>query len=340
MTSAAPAEKKPRRDVTAQRSHPVTEKDQALGRTADRPSRIPPRGWWAVLRRVWREASSDNLPMVAASCAFYSLLALFPALSVLISLYGLAFDPSAIEGQLAVVRDVLPATTYELIANRVHDLTSTADTRLGWRLIVSLLFALWTATAGTKAMMTALNMTYEEKEKRNFLRFTATAIAFTLAGLFGISLALSIIVGLPAILSFTWLGPLANIALRMVSWGLLLLFLMFGLAMLYRYGPSRAEARWRWITPGSILVAVLWLTASLLFSFYVANFASYDVTYGSLGAVVVAMMWLYISAFVVLLGAELNAELELQTWRDTTDGPERPMGERGAFVADHVAATR
>lgn len=339
MTSAAPAEARARRrDVAGERPHPVTAQDHALGRTADRPGRIPLAGWWAVLWRVWREASSDHLPMVAASCAFYALLALFPALSVLISLYGLALDPSGVESQLAVVAGVLPATTYQMIAQRVHDLASTGQTRLGWRLAFSLMFALWTATAGTKAMMTALNMTYEEKEKRGFLRFTATAVALTLLGLVGISLALSIIVGLPAVLSFAWLGPLANLALQLVSWALLLGFLMLGLAMLYRFGPSRAEAKWRWITPGSLLVAVLWLAASLLFSFYVANFASYDVTYGSLGAVVVALMWFYISAFVVLLGAELNAELELQTWRDTTDGSPQPMGERGAFVADHVAA--
>jgi len=287
--------------------------------------------------RVWREARSDNLSMAAGSCAFYALLALFPALSVLISLYGLLFDPSTVEGQLAALRDVLPAATYQMIVGRIHDLASAGPTRLGWRLLLSFLFAFWTATAGTKAMMMALNVTYEEREKRGFIRYTLTAMAFTLAGIVAISLALSIIVGLPAVLSFSWLGPLANLAVSLVSWCLLLGFLMLGLALLYRYAPSRREAKWRWITPGSLLVAVLWLAASILFSFYVANFASYDVTYGSLGAVVVALMWLFISAYVVLLGAELNAELELQTAHDTTDGPGRPMGERGAFVADHVA---
>src|SRR5262249_19777916 len=148
-------------------------------------------------------------------------------------------------------------------------------TQLGWGLVISFLFALWTAMAGSKAMMAALNLAYEEVEKRSFVRRNLTALAFTFAGIVGISLALSIIVGMPAVLSFTWLGPLANLAVHLVSWVLLLGFLMLGLAMLYRYGPSRREARWRWISPGSILVAVLWLAASILFSFYVANFAAY-----------------------------------------------------------------
>jgi membrane protein len=290
-----------------------------------------------VLRRVWREAASDNISMSAASCGFFSLLALFPALSVLISLYGLVFDPVSVERQLEVVREFLPPASYDLIAGRVHDLVTTANSRLGWRLGISVAVALWSASAAAKAMMTALNLSYEEEEKRGFLRFNAVAMAFTLGGILAMSLALSIIVGVPAVLQLGWLGPLADIALRLVSWALLVGFLILALAVLYRWGPSREGARWHWITPGSAFVAVVWLAASLLFSFYVANFSSYDVTYGSLGAVVAAMMWLYISAFVVLIGAELNAELELQTMRDTTTGPVRPMGERGAFVADHVA---
>jgi membrane protein len=335
-----PRAERSRSDVADTRRQSPSVQDQALGHTANRPGRIPWRGWRAVLGRVWREASSDDLTMVAAGCAFYALLALFPALSVLISVYGLLLDPAAVEEQLTAVRDLLPAATYDMIAGRVHDLVTARETRLGWSLIFGLLLALWSAMAGTKAMMTALNVAYEEDEKRGFLWFNLTAILFTLGGIAGISLALSIIVGLPAVLSFTWLGPLASLALRLVSWALLVAFLILGLAVLYRYGPSRHGAKWRWITPGSMLVAVLWLAASVLFSFYVASFSNYDVTYGSLGAVIVALMWLYISALIVLVGAELNAELELQTWRDTTLGPAKPMGQRGAFVADHVADAR
>jgi membrane protein len=195
--------------------------------------------------------------------------------------------------------------------------------------------------AGTKSMLTALNVAYEETEKRSFLRFNLESFLFTLGGLFGVLLALTIIVGLPAVLNLVlwWLGPLTAVAIRVASFLLLLAFVMLALAVLYRYGPSRAEAEWHWVTPGSILAALLWFAASLLFSFYVSNFSSYDAAYGSLGAVIVALMWFYISAFAVMLGAELNAELELQTRRDTTTGPIKPMGERGAFVADHVATT-
>lgn len=287
------------------------------------------------------EAIGDQISMVAASCGFYGLLALFPAISVLISLYGLFADPLTVERQLEAVRDVLPPTTYQLIADRVHDLATAGSTKLSWGLALSLVVALWSAMAGTKAMLTALNVAYEETEQRSLLRFNLTALLFTLGGLVGVTLALTIIVGVPAVLSLVlwWLGPLAAVAIRVVSFLLLLAFVMLGLAVLYRFGPSRNDARWQWVTPGSLLAAVLWLAASLLFSFYVSNFGSYDAAYGSLGAVVVALMWFYISAFVVLLGAELNAELELQTRRDTTTGPVKPMGERGAFVADHVATS-
>ena len=275
--------------------------------------------------------------MLAASCAFYGLLALFPAISVLISLYGLAFDPAAIERQVEVVRDVLPAEAYELVAQRLHDLASKPAEALSCGLVVGVLIALWSASAGTKALMTALNVTYEEQEKRGLIRYNLTALFFTLCGVIGVSIALTLIVGLPVLLQLEVFALAGRIAARLVTYGLLVMFTILGLALLYRYAPSRREADWRWITPGSMLVAVLWLVASALFSACVSNFASYDATYGSLGAVVVVLIWFYISAFVVMLGAKLNAELELQTKHDTTKGPERPMGERGAFVADHVA---
>lgn len=338
MATSAPRPEPERGDALGPEEARIGARERALGRHADRPGEIPLRGWKSVLKRVWNEAIGDQIPMVAASCGFYALLALFPAISVLISLYGLAFDPIAVKGQLEAVRDVLPATTYELIANRVHDLVTAEPAKLSWGLAISFLVALWSATAGTKAMLTALNVAYEEKEKRSFLVFNLVAILFTLGGLLGTTLALAIIVGVPAVLNLTWLGPGASLAIRLISFVLLLAFAMLALAVLYRFGPSRHEARWRWVTPGSALAAVLWLAASLLFSFYAGNFAAYDAYYGSLGAVVVALMWFWLSAFAVLMGAELNAELELQTRKDTTTGLTKPMGERGAFVADHVAA--
>jgi membrane protein len=232
---------------------------------------------------------------------------------------------------------VLPASTYEMIAGRVHDLTTAGPTVLSWGLALSLLVALWSAMNGTKAIISALNVAYEERERRSFLQLNLLVLLFTLGGIFGVVLALTVIVIVPAALTF-WLGPLASSAIQVCSFGLLFGFVVLALSLLYRYGPSRAEAKWRWITPGSLLAAGLWLAASLAFSFYVSNFGSYDAAYGTLGGVVVALLWFFISAYAVILGAEFNAELELQTRRDTTTELARPMGERGAFVADHVAA--
>lgn len=312
---------------------------QALtqGHDARTPAEIPAQGWWQVLRRVWGEATSDQVLMVAASCAFYATLALFPALSVLISLYGLLFDPSAIETQLAAVRDVLPVAVFTLVAQRLHDLVTQPAATLSGGLAVGVLIALWSASAGTKALIYALNVAYEEREKRGFVRFQLMALLFTLCGIAGVAVALALIVALPPLLQLEALGAFGRIGARLVSYLVLFGCVILGLSLLYRFAPSRREARWHWVTPGSALAAGLWLGASILFSVYVANFASYDATYGSLGAVAVLLLWFYLSALVVILGAELNAELELQTRYDTTSGHPRPMGQRGAFVADHVA---
>ncbi|NJM92193.1 MAG: YihY/virulence factor BrkB family protein [Rhodospirillaceae bacterium] len=231
------------------------------------------------------------------------------------------------------------AGRLQRLGGRLRDLTASSSAPLGWGLVIGLGVALWSATASTKAMLSALNICYRESEKRGIFHFQALSLAFTLAGIVGVIVALAIIVGVPAVVSFNWLGPLGQLALRLVSWTLLAGFIMVAMAALYRYGPSRREARWRWITPGSLLVAVLWLLSSAAFSFYVANFGAYNATYGSLGAAVVLALWFYITAFVVLLGALLNAELELQTAHDTTVAPVKPMGSRGAFVADHMVTS-
>lgn len=313
------------------------ELDPSLGFEAHSPGEIPEQGWRLVLRRMWRETISDRMSMLAASCAFFAMLALFPAISVLISLYGLVLNPNDVAGQIAPLRDVLPPAAFDLVAGRIHDLADKGTTVLTWRAAVSLLVALWSAMAGTKSLMMALNIAYEERETRSFLRFNLLAMVLTLGGIVGVTVALSVIVGVPALLRLDLLGVFGALAVRMLSFALLLGFMILGLAVIYRICPDRHDAQWRWITPGSILAALLWLLLSSLFSFYVANFGSYDAAYGSLGAVVVALLWLYLSAFVVMLGAELNAELELQTRHDTTTGPDRPPGKRGAFVADHVA---
>jgi membrane protein len=318
----------------AEQSVPPSRVESASG--AGSPTGYTWRDWLSVLKRVWSESSKDNVGLVAAGCGFYAMFALFPALTVLVSLYGLIADPAMVESQLEALEGMLPSAAYEMISTRVHDLATAPPTALGWGLLFGILIALWSATAGVKSLLTALNIAYEEEEKRGLIRYQLTAILFTLAALLAVTIALSTIVVVPAVLKFAWLGTFADIAVRAASFLVLLLFIMFGLAVLYRFGPSRSEARWRWVTPGSVMAALLLIAASMGFSFYVANFGSYDATYGSLGAVIVVLFWLYISSYVVIIGAELNAELELHTKADTTTGEIEPMGRRGAFVADHV----
>ena len=208
---------------------------------------------------------------------------------------------------------------------------------LGFSLMISTIVALWSSATGTKAMLSALNMAYEEQERRSFLRFQATGLVMTLCGILGAVLALAILVFLPVAIEFVGLDAYAKVLLRIASFSILMLFVAISLALLYHFGPSRRSAKWHWITPGSSIATLLWLVASILFSLYVGHIASYDTSYGPLGAIAGVMMWFWVSAYAVLLGAELNAELELQTSEDTTTGPTKPPGQRGAFVADHVA---
>lgn len=308
-----------------------------LGRHATTPAEIPWPGWKAVLRRVAVEMMTDHVAVVAAGCAFYATLALFPAISMLISIYGLAFDPVTVEPQLVVLRDLLPPAAYTLIEQRVHMLVTRPPGTLGWGLVVSTAVALWSAAAGTKGILTALNIAYEEVDRRSFLHYQLVAFSITLLSIVGAVLGLAILVGVPAVLAFIGVSANQEMLIRLAGFGLLVLFVLMSLSFLYRYGPCRAQARWRWVTPGSLVATVLWVAASAVFSIYVGRFASYDAAYGPLAAVAGVMMWFWVTIYVVLLGAELNAELEMQTVLDSTDGPPRPLGARGAYVADHVA---
>jgi len=310
------------------------------GRSADRPTDIPSCGWAAVLQRVWDEIGKDNMSIVAAGCAFYAMLALFPAITALVSIYGLVADPQQVEQHVDALKGVLPQEAASIVATQARTVAAGAVGTLGWGAALAIALALWSAAAGVKTLFTALDIAYEEEETRGLIHFNLTALLFTLGAILAVIVGLGVIVGVPAALQFLPLGPLGGWLVRITSWAVLLASLLFGLAVIYRFGPSRGTARWRWVTPGSLAAAVLWLLASVAFSFYVANFASYNETYGALGGVIILLMWLYISAFVILLGAELNAELELQTARDTTTGAPRPMGHRRAYAADHTAQTR
>ncbi len=315
----------------------MSRKPDPYGREATRPHRIPLKGWWQVGQSVWSESSRDNLSVVSAGCAFYALFAVFPALSALIALYGLTADPATVDAQFGMLASVLPPQAYQIVIEQIRRLAATSSQSLGWGFLLSLGIALWSVSNLTQAVFAALNIAYEEPERRSVLRFYLSAFTFAILGILSGALMLLAIVYVPILFAYAGYSDGFELMLRVARWPLLALVVLIFLALLYRYGPCRRSAKWRWVTVGSFFATILWLIASAGFSYYVSHFANYDRIYGSLGAVVVLLFWLYLSFFIVLLGAEINAELELQTARDTTRGEPKPMGKRGAFVADHVA---
>ena len=263
-----------------------------------------------MLLGALREAITDQVALAAAGCGFYATLALFPAISVLISVYGLAFDVLSVEQQLAVVRRLLPPPAYTLIDDRVHELVSQPNNALSISLIVSLIVAFWSASAGTKSVLSALNVAYDTVEQRGILGFQLVALAMTLCAVVAAVLAIAVLVFLPTVIAFVGLSDYGAALINGFSMALLIVLVGGTIALLYRYGPSRSPPPSQRIFPGAVLATVLWLIASTGLSFYVSHIASLGVTYGPLGAVVAIMLWFYLTAYAVLLGAEVNAQLE------------------------------
>lgn len=304
------------------------------GREAEAPVAIPARGWKDVLKRTLAEVKQDRVTLVAAGATYFMLLALFPTMAAFVSLYGLFTDPVTVQEHLSLVSAFVPAGGLELIRDQLTALTEQGGATLGWGLLISLALALWSASKGVKTMFEAMNVAYDERESRNFLKLNAMALAFTLAGLVGAILMLGVVVVLPGIINLLPLSSGAEILVQVAGYALVALGLFVGIAALYRFGPSRRAAKWRWLTPGALLAVGLVLVVSVLFSWYSANFANYEKTYGSLGGLIGFLTWIWISISIVLVGAELNSEAEHQTARDSTVGPDRPMGERRAVMAD------
>ncbi len=312
--------------------------NQALGRDADTPSEIPPRGWLQIGKRVFHQISEDRVLAEAAGVTFYVLLAIFPALGALVSLYGLISDPKTIASQLSSVSGFLPQGGVQILHEQLQSLTSKPSKGLGLGALVGLLTSLWSANAGIKALFDALNVVYAEKEQRSFIRRTLLTLAFTLGGIVFLIIALAGVVVVPAVLAFIGFGSTASTLLNLARWPAMLVMLSFFLAAVYRYGPSRAQPRWRWVSWGGVGATLLWLLVSVAFSYYVSNFGNYNKTYGSLGAAIGFMTWIWLSASVVLIGAELNGEMEHQTARDSTVGAEKRPGDRQAAMANQVAS--
>jgi membrane protein len=309
------------------------------GREARRPSEIPKRGWWDVAVRVKDEVKQDHVAIVSAGVAFFGVLAIFPALLAIISVYGLLTSPDEAARQIREALDFLPEDATALINAQVKKIAAAQDSALGTGAIVGLIAALWSASSGMKALNEGMNVAYDEPETRGFLKKRGIAILMTIGGLVVVIVALMGIVGVPAfIANLNWATPL-EATLSAATIAIVAALFIVALAVVYRIGPNRENPEWRWVSWGATVATVLWLIASVAFSFYVDNFATYNETYGSVAGVIVLMLWLFLSAFMVMLGAEINAEIEHQTAKDSTEGRDQPLGKRGAQMADSVGET-
>jgi membrane protein len=310
--------------------------DPRRGRFADSPAEIQPRGWKDILVRVRDGISDDRVIAIAAGITFYALLAIFPALAAFVALYGIFAAGAGITAHLQTVAGFVPAGGIAIIEEQLQRIVAQGNNTLGFAFFLGLIVSLWSANSGTKALFDALNVVYSEKEKRSFLKLNALSLLFTFGGILMLLTSIAALIVLPILLEYIGLAHIVEMTARLARWPVLFGVLAIALAVLYRYGPDREKAKWRWITWGSTFAALAWIAVSILFSWYVTNFGSYNETYGSLGAVIGFMTWIWLSAIVILVGAELDAEMEHQTARDTTTGAPKPLGRRGAHMADTV----
>jgi membrane protein len=310
--------------------------DHERGRDAAEPWHVPARGWREILKRVWTEVSRDNIDLVAAGVGFYWLLSVFPAMIAAVSIWGLVADPADVTRLVSTMGEAMPAEARGVLADQMMAVAGGPRAALGLGTVVGVLVALWGALKGTKALMAGLDIAYDETEKRGFFAYNGLAFLLLLAMVVaGIVATVGVIV-LPAALGLVGLGNL-EILLRVARWPLLGLGVLAFLAFAYRVGPSRTDPKWSWASPGAVAATLIWLAGSALFSLYVGWFGSYNETYGGIAGVVVLLLWFWLTAFAILVGAELNNELERQTAVDTTVGPPAPRGRRGAVAADEVA---
>jgi membrane protein len=305
------------------------------GRQADKPQEIPAQGWKDIAKRTMKSIKEDQVPLLSAGVAFYALLSLFPLVIAGVSIYGLVADPKTVQDQIGNLTKMLSPETATLVGEQLKQVTSSAGGALGLATVFGILTALWSASSGMKALVTGVNLAYDEAENRKFFKLRGLALLFTLGAMVLMGIALTTIVGYP---------PIADSLPTVLRWLVALIrFLILGgllvvaLAVLYRYAPDRDQPKWSWVSWGSGIATLLWVLATIGFALYANFFGNYNKTYGALAGVIILMFWLFLSAFVVLVGAELNTEMELQTAKDTTKGPQEPMGERGGHAADHVA---
>lgn len=319
--------------------HPREAFDQDRGRNAEVPEEIPPKGLYDVAWRVVQEVSNDRVAFVAAGVTFYLLLALFPALGAIVALYGLLADPVDIAEHLRTLAYVLPPGAFDILATQLLTLVHMRDTTLGFAFFVGFAIALWSARNGTLALFDAMNVAYQEVEKRGYVRLNVVAIVFTLCAMVALVLMIGIAAALPTVLKMTSLDPTNETMILLAGRSLVVIAALVGSAVIYRVGPSRQSAKIRWLTWGSIFATATWVAMSLGYAWYLNNLADYAASYGALGGLVGFLIWLWLSVALLIVGAEVNAELEHQTARDSTTGTPLPMGLRGARMADTIGRT-
>lgn len=306
--------------------------------SAAKPGQFRWEGWQQIGQRVYRQLSLDHISIVAAGVAFYFFLALFPTFIAAISIYGLVTEPAQIQQQIGQVAHILPAQSSEMISNILEGIADKSGKTLGWSLALSILFSLWSAQKGTKAVFEGINIAYDENDDRGFFKSNGLTMLFTVCAIAIGIVCTALVVVFPAIIeivNFADIG-LQNIV-QWLRWPVVALVVMGVLSITYKIAPARSNPQFRWVSWGAVIATVLWLVGSVLFSTYISNFGNYDKMYGSLSAVIVLMLWFFITAYVILLGAEINSEMEHQTREDTTVGKDEPMGQRNAYHANHVA---
>lgn len=304
------------------------------GRNAEAPWKIPTTGWLDITMRVYHRISANRMGLIAAGIAFYGLLALFPSITAAVAMVGIFYESGSLLDSAEWFLVALPEAASDIIGTQITEVASASDDALGLTAVIALAFAFWSASKGVASFIEGTNAIYDEKEKRGFFKLRLITLALTVAMISSLALSVLMVAAIPTALAVFGDAPFWQNIAMIVRWPIMLVIGVLGIAVLYRFAPSRRDAKWKWLTPGAVFACVLWVTATLGFSYYVQSFGTYNETFGALGGVVIMLTWLWISAFVVLLGAQLDAEIEAQTKLDTTVGPDRPMGKRGAVKAD------
>ncbi|MCW2337555.1 membrane protein [Sphingobium sp. B2D3A] len=325
------------RPISAQELEVLAE--EIPGAKGDSPLSLPPKAWWAILKRIYVMIGFHNLSLLAAGVAFFSFLAFVPLIASIVLLYGLIGDPQIVASNVNLLRGFVPPEVLTILEEQLLAIVTTSKAAQGFGLVLALAFSIYGAMRSATAMIAALNIIYEEHETRNFFRTTGVAAGITVGmvavGVIG-TLAISLFTYAGRVLS-DYIGSGSALIIQFATWIFAGLLISLTFAVFYRYAPDRRAAKWRWLSVGSVLSTLLWVGITLGFGFYVANLTNYNATYGSLAAVVIFLMWLFLSAFAVLIGAEVNSEMERQTMVDSTIGPDRPIGHRGAVMADNLA---